>query len=106
MNQGVYLYSVMLTMEFHAFFVNSSSGVAFTTTSVALLVQYRHMHLADFLVLYAVQVASGKPFGSEDYMALTPEWSVYGAAEGGFDPQETRVKKERRHGTADSGGCT
>lgn len=73
---------------------------------VAFLVQYRYMCLADFLVLNAVQVASGKPFGSEDYMALTPEWSVYGAAEGGFDPQETRVKKERRHGTADSGGCT
>lgn len=51
-------------------------------------------------------VASGKPFGSEDYMALTPSWSVYGAAEGGFDPHETRVKKERRHGSADPGGCT
>lgn len=51
-------------------------------------------------------IASGKPFGSEDYMALTPSWSVYGAAEGGFDPHETRVKKERRHGSADPGGCT
>ncbi|KAG0623009.1 hypothetical protein M758_3G141600 [Ceratodon purpureus] len=51
-------------------------------------------------------VASGKPFGSEDYMALTPSWSVYGATEGGFDPNETRVKKERRHGSADPGGCT
>ena len=90
-------------------FLKSSSGFASTTlafTSLALLVQYRYMRLTDFLVLYAVQVASGKPFGSEDYMALTPEWSVYGAAEGGFDPQETRVKKERRHGTADSSGCT
>jgi hypothetical protein len=54
-----------------------------------------------------VQVAVGEPFGSEDYMAPTPEWAVYGALEGGFDPQEVRVKKERRHGTsADSGGCT
>lgn len=54
-----------------------------------------------------VQVAVGEPFGSEDYMAPTPEWAVYGALEGGFDPQEMRVKKERRHGTsADSGGCT
>lgn len=97
----------MLTMwNFLHFFLNSSSGFAFTTTTLALLVQYRYMRLTDFLVLYSVQVASGKPFGSEDYMALTPEWSVYGAAEGGFDPQETRVKKERRHGTADSSGCT
>lgn len=54
-----------------------------------------------------MQVAVGEPFGSEDYMAPTPEWAVYGALEGGFDPQEMRVKKERRHGTsADSGGCT
>ena len=39
-------------------------------------------------------------------MAVTPSWSVYGATEGGFDPNETRVKKERRHGSADPGGCT
>ncbi|KAL2652689.1 hypothetical protein R1flu_020817 [Riccia fluitans] len=52
-------------------------------------------------------VASGEPFGSEDYMAPTPNWAVYGSEEGGFDPKEVRVKKERRHGTsADSGGCT
>ncbi|KAJ7543634.1 hypothetical protein O6H91_09G046000 [Diphasiastrum complanatum] len=52
-------------------------------------------------------VASGKSFSSEDYMMPTPSWATYGAAEGGFDPQETRVKKERRHGAlADSGGCT
>lgn len=53
------------------------------------------------------QVSSGAPFSSEDYMAPTPDWAVYGAAEGGFDPKEMRVKKERRHGTgADAGGCT
>jgi tRNA wybutosine-synthesizing protein 1 len=40
-------------------------------------------------------------------MAKTPSWSVYGSEEAGFDPNETRVKKERRHGVvADSGGCT
>ncbi|KAI7732940.1 hypothetical protein M8C21_025692, partial [Ambrosia artemisiifolia] len=33
-------------------------------------------------------VASGKPFGSNDYMALTPSWAVYGANEGGFDPEQ------------------
>ncbi|KAL8261207.1 hypothetical protein R6Q59_025256 [Mikania micrantha] len=42
-------------------------------------------------------VSSGKPFGSNDYMALTPSWAVYGANEGGFDPEQARYKKERNH---------
>ncbi|KZV28868.1 S-adenosyl-L-methionine-dependent tRNA 4-demethylwyosine synthase [Dorcoceras hygrometricum] len=42
-------------------------------------------------------VASGKPFTSEDYMSPTPRWAVYGAEEGGFDPDQSRFKKERRH---------
>ncbi|KAL8141200.1 LOW QUALITY PROTEIN: hypothetical protein V2J09_007221 [Rumex salicifolius] len=42
-------------------------------------------------------VASGQPFSSEDYMAATPSWAVYGAEESGFDPDQTRYKKERRH---------
>ena len=33
-------------------------------------------------------------------MAVTPSWAVYGAEEGGFDPDQSRFKKERRHGTA------
>ncbi|KAK1323841.1 hypothetical protein QJS10_CPA02g01135 [Acorus calamus] len=45
-------------------------------------------------------VASGKPFSSEDYMAPTPLWAIYGAEEGGFDPDQSRYKKERRHGAA------
>ncbi|KAL5219370.1 hypothetical protein ABZP36_020054 [Zizania latifolia] len=45
-------------------------------------------------------VTSGKPFKSQDYMALTPSWAVYGAEEGGFDPDQSRYKKERRHGAA------
>ncbi|PWA71227.1 flavodoxin family protein / radical SAM domain-containing protein [Artemisia annua] len=44
-------------------------------------------------------VASGKPFDSNDYMALTPSWAVYGANEGGFDPDQARYKKERNHKT-------
>ncbi|GKV29905.1 hypothetical protein SLEP1_g38780 [Rubroshorea leprosula] len=31
------------------------------------------------------KVASGKPFRSEDYMAPTPSWALYGAEEGGLD---------------------
>ncbi|KAF6136260.1 hypothetical protein GIB67_042745 [Kingdonia uniflora] len=42
-------------------------------------------------------VASGKPFNSKDYMAATPSWAVYGAVEGGFDPDQARYKKERHH---------
>ncbi|CAD6214826.1 unnamed protein product [Miscanthus lutarioriparius] len=45
-------------------------------------------------------VTPGKPFKSRDYMAMTPSWAVYGAEEGGFDPDQSRFKKERRHGTA------
>ncbi|KAG7587107.1 Flavodoxin/nitric oxide synthase [Arabidopsis thaliana x Arabidopsis arenosa] len=42
-------------------------------------------------------VASGEPFTSTDYMAQTPSWAVYGAQEGGFDPEQLRYKKERHH---------
>ncbi|WVZ60732.1 hypothetical protein U9M48_010716 [Paspalum notatum var. saurae] len=45
-------------------------------------------------------VTSGKAFKSQDYMAMTPSWAVYGAEEGGFDPDQSRFKKERRHGAA------
>ncbi|KAH7437050.1 hypothetical protein KP509_05G054200 [Ceratopteris richardii] len=52
-------------------------------------------------------VTAGGAFSSEDYMAVTPVWAVYGSAEGGFDPTEVRFKKERRHaGKPVSGGCT
>ncbi|CAM9831906.1 unnamed protein product, partial [Phaeothamnion confervicola] len=34
--------------------------------------------------------ADGTPFSSEDYMAETPAWALFGSAEDGFDPQETR----------------
>ncbi|PON40856.1 Flavodoxin-like [Parasponia andersonii] len=42
-------------------------------------------------------VASGRPFDSKDYMAATPSWAVFGAEEGGFDPDQLRYKKERHH---------
>eukprot|EP00898_Chlorokybus_atmophyticus_P004407 jgi/Chlat1/4968/Chrsp32S04948 len=42
-------------------------------------------------------VKSGVDFGSEDYMAPTPSWAVFGAEEAGFDPKETRERKVRRH---------
>ncbi|GJR38300.1 hypothetical protein Tco_1213984 [Tanacetum coccineum] len=45
------------------------------------------------------RVASEKPFGSNDYMDVTPSWAVYGANEGGFDPDQARLKRERNHKT-------
>ncbi|GFO41183.1 S-adenosyl-l-methionine-dependent tRNA 4-demethylwyosine synthase [Plakobranchus ocellatus] len=35
-------------------------------------------------------------FGSEDYMAPTPHWAVFGAAEQGFDPAETRFYRNKK----------
>lgn len=51
---------------------------------------------------------TGEAFGSVDYVARTPDWAVAGSEEAGFDPAETRFKKERRHGVkaGDEGGCT
>ncbi|KAH6796250.1 hypothetical protein C2S51_037236 [Perilla frutescens var. frutescens] len=45
-------------------------------------------------------VSSGEHFTSKDYMAPTPSWAVYGAEEGGFDPQQSRYRKERHHKSA------
>jgi tRNA wybutosine-synthesizing protein 1 len=36
-------------------------------------------------------------FTSEDYMAPTPDWSLYNAKEGGFSPNEIRFKRTRNH---------
>uniref|UniRef100_A0A0G4IAT1 tRNA 4-demethylwyosine synthase (AdoMet-dependent) n=1 Tax=Chromera velia CCMP2878 TaxID=1169474 RepID=A0A0G4IAT1_9ALVE len=40
-------------------------------------------------------VASGKPFSAEDYCAPTPSWAVIGSEERGFDPQDSRVYKNK-----------
>ncbi|PIN03748.1 Fe-S oxidoreductase [Handroanthus impetiginosus] len=49
-------------------------------------------------------VASGEPFSSKDYTLPTPSWAVYGAEEGGFDPQQSRFRKERHHKSARPAG--
>ena len=41
-------------------------------------------------------VASGEPFSSEDYACPTPSWSVYGADEAGFDPEEVRFRRNKK----------
>ena len=42
-------------------------------------------------------------FSSEDYMALTPSWAVYGNPERGFDPEENRWY--RKQPKKDISGC-
>jgi tRNA wybutosine-synthesizing protein 1 len=52
--------------------------------------------------------ASGAPFTTTDYMRPTPEWAVFGHVDStsGFDPKQTRVRKERRHpGKSNSSSC-
>lgn len=39
---------------------------------------------------------TGESFTSADYMAETPYWAVYGAEEKGFDPLESRVKRNNK----------
>lgn len=42
-------------------------------------------------------------FTSEDYMAATPEWAVFGSPEHGFDPEENRW--HRKQPKKDISGC-
>lgn len=68
------------------------------TSSLVCNIDKKTIHVSQ--LASPMQVTSGKPFRSQDYMALTPSWAVYGAEEGGFDPDQSRYKKERRHGAA------
>ena len=46
---------------------------------------------------FADLALSGKTdFGVEDYWATTPAWAVWGAQEQGFDPEETRVYRNKQ----------
>lgn len=64
---------------------------------VHILIPFYLYNTCICLGLLIIQVASGRPFDSKDYMAATPSWAVYGAEEGGFDPGQARYKKERHH---------
>ena len=44
---------------------------------------------------------SGKTFSSEEYMAETPFWAVYGAEERGFSPYEKRWYRKQGEEGAD-----
>jgi tRNA wybutosine-synthesizing protein 1 len=40
-------------------------------------------------------VKSGEPFTTTDYMLETPDWAQFGAVERGFDPAETRFRRNQ-----------
>ena len=62
-----------------------------------------HTHI-DYPRFNSLQ-ASGQPFSATDYCLPTPGWAVAGASEGGFDPEQTRFRKERNHpGKAEGAG--
>jgi len=52
---------------------------------------------AKYHTLIQDYYASGgeKKFISEDYMAITPEWALYKSKEHGFDPEESRWKRNK-----------
>jgi len=58
-----------------------------------------------FHELVAKYHETGETFASEDYMAPTPHWAVFGATEQGFDPKETRWKRKGKAEVVTDGGC-
>jgi len=48
-------------------------------------------------------IESKQPFTSADYIAPTPEWAIFGADEQGFNPVETRVYRNAKYKSSDSG---
>ncbi|PAA68710.1 hypothetical protein BOX15_Mlig019280g1, partial [Macrostomum lignano] len=57
-----------------------------------------------FEQLYGRFVETGQRFNAADYMAETPEWAVYGSAEQGFDPNETRFRRRAAAAAAAASG--
>ncbi|OZJ03103.1 hypothetical protein BZG36_03365 [Bifiguratus adelaidae] len=53
---------------------------------------YTHIDYEKFFQL----VESNKAFTALDFMAKTPDWAVFGVAEGGFDPEETRWYRKQK----------
>ena len=48
--------------------------------------------------LERAHAATGAAFGVEDYAVPAPPWALFGAAEDGFDPVDTRVYKKKANG--------
>lgn len=54
---------------------------------------------------YQTRGSAGSPvtFSSADYMCPTPEWALYKSVEKGFDPLESRWKRQQEKGSHDDG---
>ena len=50
-----------------------------------------------------MESGKSKVFSAMDYMAVTPDWAVFGHSQRGFDPQETRWYRKKPN--KDIGGC-
>jgi hypothetical protein len=70
--------------------------------SVFLLFRWTFIDYEKFQKLVKEYEKSGTQFTSMDYIAKTPAWAVYGAKEGGFDPQDSRVMRKKKK---DISGC-
>ena len=56
-------------------------------------------HYGDWhTVRKCAHAATGAAFGVEDYAVPAPPWALFGAAEDGFDPVDTRVYKKKANG--------
>lgn len=51
-----------------------------------------------FQLLYNEYKESGRLFTSLDYAQVSPTWALYGSADGGFDPMETRHYRNKKKG--------
>jgi len=54
------------------------------------------INYSKFLELYTEWQRTGTSFTALDYSDETPAWAVYGAKEGGFNPNETRWKRKSK----------
>jgi tRNA wybutosine-synthesizing protein 1 len=66
-------------------------------------VWHTHINYPRFQELAQKFYESGgrETFTSLDYVAPTPEWAVYNAAEAGFDPVDTRWRRTKTGGIAE-----
>lgn len=51
----------------------------------------------DRLIEQYYETSGAKTFSSLDYVRLTPEWALLGSDQRGFDPNDTRVERNRKN---------
>lgn len=58
---------------------------------------FTHIDYPQFFKLWEEWRKTGKAFTYEDYALETPSWALYGAKEGGFDPDHTRHRRGKKN---------